>query len=277
MNNAGFLGYTPGNTPIHRMNAALKLLDFLLLTIAFMVSYDTRFLLLAACFSLTLFKLAGIRWNQVSLVLKLAAVLLSINLLFIYVFAPDYGAELYGSRHPLIGGEHFYALTLEQLFYEGNLLLKYFTTIPLALVFMLTTNPSEFASSLNHLGISYRVSYAVALALRYIPDIQNDYFQISMAQQARGLELGRKSRMKERIKGSLQIVMPLILSSFERIDTISNAMELRRFGHGKRRTWYTTRAVRRGDIAALLLCVAFLLAGLLLFIVNQGRFFNPFR
>ena len=58
------------------------------------------------------------------------------------------------------------------------------------LLFVCTTNPSEFASSLNKIGVKYSVSYAVALALRYIPDIQKDYHDISQAQQARGIELG---------------------------------------------------------------------------------------
>lgn len=271
----GFLGYTPGNTPLHKMNAALKLTDFLLLTVAFMVSYDTRFLVLAAIFSVTLFVMAKIRWKQVSLVMKLAFILLGINLLSIYALAPGYGAQLYGTRHVLIGSGA-YALTQEQLFYEFNLLLKYFITIPLALVFIMTTNPSEFASSLNKLGISYKISYSVALALRYIPDIQDDYFQISMAQQARGLELSKKSSLKARISGSMQIVMPLILSSFERIDTISNAMELRRFGRNKKRTWYTARKAKPVDVLCMLGCAALLFVSIGLFQVNGGRFYNPF-
>ena len=51
--------------------------------------------------------------------------------------------------------------------------------------------PSEFAASLNSIGISYKVGYSVAIALRYIPDIQRDYHSISQAQQARGVELGK--------------------------------------------------------------------------------------
>ena len=40
-------------------------------------------------------------------------------------------------------------------------------------------------------GVSYRISYAVALAIRYIPDIQED-FNISLAQQARGYEMSKR-------------------------------------------------------------------------------------
>ncbi len=82
-----------------------------------------------------------------------------------------------------------YTLTQEQVFYELNLLIKYFVTIPPGLIFLFTTNPSELASSINRIGISYKIAYAVALALRYIPDIQDDFRTIAKAQQARGVEL----------------------------------------------------------------------------------------
>ena len=45
---------------------------------------------------------------------------------------------------------------------------------------------------MNRIGVSYKISYSVSLALRYIPDIQREYKEISVAQQARGLELDKK-------------------------------------------------------------------------------------
>ena len=77
----------------------------------------------------------------------------------------------------------------------------------------------------------------MALALRYIPDIQRDYRDISLAQQARGTEMSKKASLIDRLKAASAILIPLILSSMERIETISNAMELRGFGKEKKRTW----------------------------------------
>ena len=57
---------------------------------------------------------------------------------------------------------------------------------------MVTTNPSEFAASLNRIGVNYKIAYSVAIALRYIPDVQRDYKDISFAQQARGIEMSKK-------------------------------------------------------------------------------------
>ena len=133
-----------------------------------------------------LFPLAHIKWHQVSFVIKFIALFSLLNLVTVYLFEPEYGVKLYGTRHLIFEGIGRFTLTQEQVFYLVNLVLKYFCTIPLALVFLLTTNPSSFASSLNKIGVSYKISYAVSLALRYIPDIQEEFFTISQAQQARG-------------------------------------------------------------------------------------------
>ncbi|MGD6561888.1 energy-coupling factor transporter transmembrane protein EcfT, partial [Xanthomonas citri pv. citri] len=79
------------------------------------------------------------------------------------------------------------------------------------------------------------------------------------------------------IKGNLSLVIPLIFSSLERIDTISTAMELRRFGKNKKRTWYTQQPLQRIDYAVLLFILALVVVTIYLFFVNQGRFYNPWR
>ena len=43
------------------------------------------------------------------------------------------------------------------------------------------------------------------------------------------------------------MISPLIFSSLERIETISTAMELRRFGKNKKRTWYTYQEMTTRD------------------------------
>lgn len=192
MSQQQLLGYLPNTTPIHRLNGASKLICLILLSVACMTTYDTRFLLFMCAFSVLLFALSKIRWRQISFVVKFILIFSLLNILAVYIFAPEYGVELYGSRTVLWEGIGRYTITSEQLFYEFNLILKYICTIPLALVFLLTTNPSEFASSLNRIGVSYKISYSVALALRYIPDIQEDFFNISQAQQARGYEMSKK-------------------------------------------------------------------------------------
>ena len=53
----------------------------------------------------------------------------------------------------------------------------------------MTTHPSQFAASLNQIGVPYKFAYSVSLTLRYIPDVQEEFFTIRKAQEARGLDL----------------------------------------------------------------------------------------
>ncbi|WP_104929416.1 CbiQ family ECF transporter T component [Streptococcus suis] len=277
MSQQKLIGYHPGTNLIHSLSAVSKLLFFLIVSILAMITYDTRLILFIAVFSLALFKMSGIRYKEISLVLILTIIFAAMNALMVHLFAPRYGVELYGADTPLLSGLGVYSLTSQQAFYLVNLLLKYFCTVPLAIIFLMTTHPSQFASSLNQIGVSYKVAYAVSLTMRYIPDIQEEFYTIRMSQEARGLELSKKGKLMDRIKGNLSLVIPLIFSSLERIDTISTAMELRRFGKNKKRTWYTQQPLQRIDYAVLLFILALVVVTIYLFFVNQGRFYNPWR
>lgn len=271
------IGYLPKKTVIHQLSGFTKLLCFLMISVVGMISYDTRFLLVLALFSIILFRTAKITYREISFVLKFIAFFSILNLLTVYLFAPEYGVTIYGTRHVIFKGIGRYTLTQEQLFYEFNLLIKYFVTIPPGLIFILTTNPSELASSFHRVGGSYKIAYAFSLALRYIPDIQEDFRTISKAQQARGNELSKKASLMKRVRGNLTIAIPLIFSSLERIETISSAMELRRFGKKKSRTWLLAKPLKRNDYLALLLVILLCAAGISLLFINGGRFYNPFR
>lgn len=270
------MSYIPGKSVIHALTGTTKLVFFLLFTFSSMLTYDTRVLLGLMVISFSCFAVSHIKFKDVSFVFWFMVVFLALNNFFIFLFSPDQGTELYGTRVVLCHLFGPYDLTREQLFYHFNISLKYFVALPIALLFITATNPSEFASSLNAVGVSYRIGYSVALALRYIPDIQRDYRNISTAQQARGVELGKKVKLHKRVKNSISVLMPLIMSSLSRIEAISNAMELRGFGKEKKRTWYVQRKFSSRDYIAITFGVVILTASLIITFHDGNRFWNPF-
>ncbi|MGL5311788.1 MAG: energy-coupling factor transporter transmembrane component T family protein [Peptostreptococcaceae bacterium] len=274
--NTEMLSYVKKNSPIHKLSGATKLICFLLWTIAAMITYDTRVLVGLFVFGLVAFKMSKIEFKEVSFILYFILFFLFLNAVLIFVFSPYEGVSVYGTQTDLFHLFGPYTVTKEQLFYEFNVMLKYFATIPMALLFILTTEPSEFAASLNKLGISYKASYTVSIALRYIPDIQRDYRDISFAQQARGIDLSKKEKLSKRIKNSTAILMPLIFSSLDRIDKISLAMELRAFGNGKKRTWYNGRKFDKKDYIAIAVFIGLLVLSVYMVKSNGSRFYNPF-
>ena len=269
------LSYLPRKSVVHQLTGTTKLAFFLLFTFASMITYNTWVLLGLMAVSFAAFKLSHIKIKEVSFMLVFMLVFLILNDLFIFLFDPNQGTTLYGTRTVLCHLFWRYDVTAEQLFYMFNISLKYFVALPVAILFISATDPSEFAASLNSIGVSYKIGYSVAIALRYIPDIQRDYHSISQAQQARGVELGRSEPFFKRLKNSVNILLPLILTSLNRIDVISNAMELRGFGKGSKRTWYVRRPFAQRDFIALALGAALLLVSLAV-TIKFGRFYNPF-
>jgi len=270
------LEYIEKDSVIHKLNGAAKLICFLFWTTAIMLTYDTRFLIFLTVLGFILFKVSKIRFKEIKIVFYLISIFLILNLLMIFLFSPLEGTKIYGTQHDIFKIFGNYVVTQEQLFYEFNIFIKYFSVIPVALLFVITTHPSEFASSLNRIGVPYKFSYAVSIALRYIPTVQEDFITISKAQQAKGIDISRNVKLTTRIKNVSYTLLPLIFSSIDKIDVISNAMLLRGFGKKNRRTWYQARKMKISDIVAILITGIFVIVSLILIKVNNGRFYNIF-
>jgi energy-coupling factor transport system permease protein len=275
------LSYIERKSPVHSLTGAVKLIVFLLWSILTMVGYDTRIMLIMTFLGALLFVLSRTKFSELSFIFKLMAFFLFLNLVMVYLFSPEQGVEIYHSRHVIFEGAGRFTLTAEQLFYEFNIFLKYIMIIPPAALLMVTTHPSEFAASLNRIGLPYSIAYAVSLTMRYIPDVQRDYETISQAQQARGIELAKRRSGKrisslKRLKGSARLLLPLIFSSLDRIDVISHAMELRGFGKHKKRTWYSARPFSPADYIVLFAAVLLFALGMWFTFKDGSRFYNPF-
>lgn len=268
--------YIDRPSPIHSLTGATKFVCLMLWSFAAMSTYDTRMLIAMTVASIILFAVGRIHFKDVSFMFGFMVIFLVLNSICIYLFSPRHGTQIYGTCTLLFGMSGKYALTAEQLFYHFNYVLKFTATIPIVLLFVTTTNPSEFAASLNKIGVKYSIAYAVALALRYIPDIQRQYHEISQAGQARGIEMSKKASLINRLKAASGILIPLILTSMDRIEIISNAMELRGFGKNRKRTWYMARPFRAADHIAMVSCALLVAIVLCLSVVNGGRYYNPF-
>lgn len=270
------LSYADKDTWIHRLSGVTKLVFFLVWSITSMITYDTRVLAVMLVLSLFVLKASKTEWKQVGTVFKFILLFLVINILAIYVFSPYQGTKIYGTHTVIFDWWGNHDLTKEQLFYEGNIILKYLTVVPAVFMFIVATNPSEFAASLNKIGVNYYIGYSVAIALRYIPDVQDDYAKIRNAQEARGIEMSKKAKLTDRIKRVSAILFPLIFTSMDRIDVVSNAMQLRGFGKYKKRTWYSEKAFERNDYIVLVFTVVFCIIALFITFSNGSRFYNPF-
>lgn len=73
-----------------------------------------------------------------------------------------------------------------------------------------------------------------------------------------------------------EMIIPLLFSTMERIDVVSNAMALRGFGKKNKRTWYAKRPLKRNDFIVITLTILFTAIALIYTYYDGSRFYNPF-
>ncbi len=274
---AKLFDYVERDNIIFNLSGLTKILCFIFLTFSVMFTYDIRTIIVIMIFSFAVLKVSEIKLKQIKLMLYYTLIFLVMNFALTYLFSPTYGVEIYGTCHEIFRFTERYIVTQEQLLYQITKFMKYGSVIPLGMCFLLTTNPSEFAASLSRIKVPYKATYAISLTLRYFPDMIRDYNDIALAQQSRGLDLSKKEKLGIRIKNIMNICVPLIFSTMDKIELISNAMDLRGFGKMKKRTWYAQKPLHRNDYIAMIVCALILVAVFCIAVFfNHGRFWNPF-
>ena len=99
---------------------------------------------------------------------------------------------------------------------------------------------------------------------------------IRNSQECRGVEMSDKAKLKARINATARTLSPLVLSSLDKIDIITNAMLLRGFGRGKKRTWYMARKLKAVDIVSILVLFIILVIAIVSRFVFGVKFYYPF-
>ncbi|MGH2285541.1 energy-coupling factor transporter transmembrane protein EcfT, partial [Enterococcus faecalis] len=74
-------------------------------------TYDTRYVLGMSVVSLVLLKLSNIKSHQICFVIKFIAIFSLLNILRVYLFAPEYCVYLYQSRTVIWEGNGGFTLT----------------------------------------------------------------------------------------------------------------------------------------------------------------------
>ena len=248
MNQRLFINLHPGNTFLDKLTGKTKVRVFLLLIFLLIATWDIRLIL--PLFLLSIISLISIRPNAKRMTWTLIFILVVnlFNLLLMYLVEPDYGLNVVGGSTVLFKITDFYIVTKETMWYFLVRLMKFMATFIFSLTFIQCITPSEMAAGLYSIKVPYKICTITSLAFRYIPDITRDFNNIRISMQARGLELdAKRTGILKRLKNYVLILAPLVVSSFDRVGTIANAMDLRGFGKLKKRTYYSEHEDVKGD------------------------------
>lgn len=247
MNNF-IINLIPGETFLHKLSGTTKVRLFFVLIIYLIMSFDIRLIL--PVFILSIYALASLKpnWKSLSYIIGFVIVMNIFNIVLYYVADPHLGMKYFGQETLWFQFSEYFIVTYEEVWFLVSRLLKMLASFFVSLTFILAITPSELAAGLYNCGIPYKLCTIVEMAFRYIPDIARDYTNIKISMQARGVELDpKKAGVISRLKQSVLILVPLIITSFDRIGNISNAMDLRGFGKGKKRSYYSEHEETEND------------------------------
>lgn len=256
MNNRFVISYSPGNTPIHRLNGTTKVIGFIVLTATIISTFDFRVML--AIFLLCSAGIVSMRPNWKPIIFMVCFLFVMngiIGSLMVLLVSPQSGLTKTGMETIFWQSSGKLYLSYEVLWYAFAMFFKRITSLSSAILFALAITPSEFAAGLNSIHVPYKVCTIVSLAFRTIPDIARDFNDIKNSMQMRGLDFDR-GHLGEKLKNYTAMLIPLIMSSFSKVESISNSMDLRGYGKCKGRTWYSEHDPGKGDkIARIIIAV----------------------
>ncbi len=248
MNHSNIINLIPGTTYLHRLTGTTKVRLFLVLIVYVMMSFDLP--LIAPIFVLALIGLISLRpnWKTLKPIVIIVVLMNLFNLFLFWLADPHYGLPLNGDDTVLFAFNSYLVVTRGTLWYIIVRFIKMITSFLVSMCFIISITPSEIAAGFTSIGLSYKFGSIIEIAFRYIPDISRDYENISVSMQCRGLELDKKKvRPIERMKQIVLILIPLVITSFDRVNDIANAMDLRGFGKYKKRTYYSEHEKIKGE------------------------------
>ncbi len=258
MNNRLFINLIPGNTWLHKLTGKTKVRTFIVLLVYIIMSFDIRLLL--PLFIISLIGLISLKpdWRILKYFFIIVFLMNLINIVLYWLVNPYCGSDWCGgSNTVLVQFTKRYYISAESIWYLSVRFFKMMTSLVVSMAFILSITPSEMAAGLYSVKVPYKICTIFSIAFRYIPDIERDYENIKVSMQVRGIELDpKKTSLMTRLKQNVLILLPLIITSFDRVGNIANAMDLRGYGKGRTRTYYSEREEQKADrIVKVIYCL----------------------
>lgn len=146
--------------------------------------------------------------------------------------------------------------------------MRFLAIISSSSLFFLTTSPDELEQIMKWLRVPRDIVFAFVTAVRFIPVVMLDAFQIMDAQKSRGLEM-EKGNLLTRVRNMVPILIPLVVNSVIRSGELAEAMESRGYGSTPHPTSLYAMKLKWYDWAVLVVSVVAFAAALYIYLFHR--------
>ncbi len=244
--------FSPGNTPLHRLDPRAKLLVLVLyITALFFCKTAWQYAAVAV------WLIVGIAATRVPVKVLLKSLK---PLLILMVFTAVLNMLTVPGRDLL--PHCFLRVTEEGVVLAAKMVVRIVLMVCATFLLTYTTSPLLLTDALERaMGPLklikvpvHELAMMMSIALRFIPTLMEETDKIISAQKARGGDF-ESGNLVARVKALIPLLIPLIISAFRRAEELATAMECRCYHGGKGRTRLRALVWRGRDTAVVLGCL----------------------
>lgn len=246
--------FIPGNSLVHKLDARVKIICFVILMVAVVgassiLGYSLLLITISTIILLSELPIS----NAVGSVQRMWLFFLVIFLMNSLFFNSERILASWWIFHISIGG-------IKQGF---SVVINVMLIIILGNLLTLTTSPTQVTSALESLIKPLKlvaiptedVAMIISVAIQFIPTLMEETETIRMAQIARGARFESK-KLSERARSYVPLIIPIFISAFRRADELSLAMEARGYRNAKNRTKKKKKPIVLYDYISLIICAS---------------------
>lgn len=226
--------YFPGESFIHQLDARAKLISGIYFIFILFIANNWQTYLLLWIFTIIVMRLTDVQLKIYIRGVKPLIWLILFTVCLQILFTS--GGIIYVNWGPI---------TISQFGLKNGVYIfcRFVMIIFISTVVTFTTKPTDLTDGIHFLLKPLQkinipideLSLMLSISLRFVPTLLDETQKIMDAQRARGTEFGEGSLFKQ-MKTLVPIFIPLFVSSLNRSEELANAMEVRGYQAGKKRS-----------------------------------------
>ena len=258
--------YIPYNSIIHKMDPRLKLLGLIFLIVSiFLKTHFTGYVLIIIVVYGLYFtaKLKAINLFKISKPIMFMFVILFIVNCFLIKAGAQYSIGAHWGGGGASGGVSWFVVSEAAVYQSLYLCIRIYIMITITTILTGTTRPLDLTLAIEDLLSPLKLvkfpvhilSIIISIALRMIPTLIDEAGRIMKAQASRGIDF-KNGKIKEKVKASVSLIIPLLVSAFQKAEDLAYAMDARGYNPKSPRTRYRKYKINWKDILIFLIMTA---------------------
>lgn len=255
--------YLPLNSIIHRIDPRIKLVVLICLIASLFFHTGFEGYVLIGFTVIVIFFCAKLPFMML-LKLMRPILFMAIILFIINCFLTN------GSDVGMIWQWHAIKVSYKAIFVSIYISFRIYLMILITTILTTTTQPLDLTLALEDLMMPLKlikfpvhiISMIISIALRSIPTLLDEAGRILKAQASRGVDL-KNGHFKEKVKSLVSLIIPLLVSSFQKAEDLAYAMDSRGYDPQGKRTRFRQYHIDFKDIFFFIIGV-----GLLAFLIS---------